>query len=177
MNRKILFQVAAPALLIGLLLVGACLVSAWSIDRLQMGLARILSRNVASIQAARDLENKMRQLRYHSLIYVYRPAPDYLAQVQHDEQGFEEALAQARATANTPEEDTYLEGVRDRVGLPPVPRRDGPAAPPGGRVGAAHQLPAAGRVSPHPAHRHPLPGAVARQSAPSHQGAFWGFRG
>src|SRR3954451_23534568 len=86
MNRKILFQVAAPALLIGLLLVGACLVSAWSIHRLQTGLANILSDNVASIQAARDLENKVRQLRYHSLLYLLKPTGDSLGQIRRDEQ-------------------------------------------------------------------------------------------
>src|SRR5437773_1518698 len=52
MNRKILFQVAAPAIVIGLLLVGTCLVSAWSIDRLQTNLTQILSRNVAGAEAA-----------------------------------------------------------------------------------------------------------------------------
>jgi signal transduction histidine kinase len=101
MNRKILFQVAAPALLIGLLLVGTCLVGAWSIQRLQNNLSRILSRNVASLQAALELENSLRQLRYHSLLYLTGPSEESLKQIEQDESNFETALRQAREAAHT----------------------------------------------------------------------------
>ena len=52
MNRSILLPVTAPAVLIGLFLCGTCLVSAWYIHRLQTNMANVLSRNVASLQAA-----------------------------------------------------------------------------------------------------------------------------
>src|SRR5581483_8327358 len=91
MNRKILFQVTAPAILVGLLLAGACLVSAWYIQRLQRKLSRFLSQNVASVEAALELENAVRQLRYHSLVDLTEPRPPS-KDVEKDEQKFEAAL-------------------------------------------------------------------------------------
>jgi signal transduction histidine kinase len=111
MNRKILFQVAAPAVLVGLLLLGTCLVSAWSIQRLQANLGRILSRNVASLQAALELENSMRQLRYHSFLYLQRPTAQSLGKIASDEEDFTHALARARAAAHTPQENALLEKI------------------------------------------------------------------
>jgi signal transduction histidine kinase len=111
MNRKILFQVTAPAILVGLLLAGACLVSALSIQRLQRNLSRILSQNVASLAAALELENKVRQLRYHSLLYLTEPNPANRAIITDDEQKFEEALGEARQAANTPQEVEYVEKI------------------------------------------------------------------
>jgi signal transduction histidine kinase len=111
MNRKILFQVTAPAILIGLLLAGTCLVSAWSIQRLQRNLSSILSQNVASLEAALELENKLRQLRYHSLLYLTKPTAPGLAEIKADEKDFEHALHQAQQAANTPEEVEYVRAI------------------------------------------------------------------
>jgi signal transduction histidine kinase len=112
MNRKILFQVAAPAVLIGLLLVGSCLVSAWSIQRLQTNLGHILSRNVASLQAALELENTMRRLRYYSMLYLTGPSPEGLAQIEGFEQDFARALARARRAAHAAQESDYLDEIQ-----------------------------------------------------------------
>jgi signal transduction histidine kinase len=111
MNRKILFQVTAPAILVGLLLAGACLVSALSIQRLQRNLSRILSQNVASLAAALELENRVRQLRYHSLLYLTEPNLANRASITDDEQKFEAALGEARQAANTPQEAEYVEKI------------------------------------------------------------------
>jgi signal transduction histidine kinase len=134
MNRKILFQVTAPAILVGLLLAGACLVSALSIQRLQRNLSRILSQNVASLEAALELENKVRQLRYHSLLYLTDPGPANRAVIKQDEQNFEEALEKARQAANTPQEAEYVAKIargfgqyRDEMAhLRQQVKRDGP---------------------------------------------------
>jgi signal transduction histidine kinase len=111
MNRKIIFQVAAPAVLIGLLLVGTCLVGAWSIQRLQSNLGHILSRNVASLQAALQLENTMRRLRYHSLLYLTHPTAAGIAQIDDEEREFAQALDNARVAAHTALETTYLDKI------------------------------------------------------------------
>jgi two-component system sensor histidine kinase HydH len=111
MNRKILFQVAAPAIVIGLLLVGTCLVGAWSISRLQTNLTQILSRNVASVEAALELENTIRRYRYFSLLYLTRPAPPTLAKLERLEREFQEALDKARQAAHTPQENEDLEQI------------------------------------------------------------------
>ena len=56
MSRRIMIQVTAPAVVIGLLLCVTCLVSAWYINRLQQNLANVHSQNVASLEAALELE-------------------------------------------------------------------------------------------------------------------------
>src|SRR5262245_23937464 len=109
MNRSILFQVTAPAILTGLVLVGVCLGAAWSVHRLQGNLAYILSDNVMSVQASLDLENAVRQMRYHSLLYLMHPTPGTLAQIETDELAFEDALDRAVESANSPEEDALLD--------------------------------------------------------------------
>jgi signal transduction histidine kinase len=108
MRRKILFQVAAPAVVVGLLLVGGCIVGAWSIQRLQTNLTRILSRNVASAQAALELENTMRRLRYYSLLYLTHPTAADLATIRKQERAFDEAFEKAREAAHTDREQYYL---------------------------------------------------------------------
>jgi two-component system sensor histidine kinase HydH len=111
MNRKILFQVAAPAIVIGLLLVGTCLVGAWSISRLQTNLTQILTRNVASLQAALELENTMRRLRYYSLLYLTHPTEPALSQIRDLEQDFAADLDRARQAAQTAEQESYLNKI------------------------------------------------------------------
>ena len=78
MSRRILFQVSAPAVLIGVLLLGTCLASVWSINRLQANLAQILSEHVTSLEAAQEIEIKLRQLRFHAFLFVIDPTPAQL---------------------------------------------------------------------------------------------------
>lgn len=111
MKHKILLQVAAPAIILGLLLVGTSLVSAWSIHRLQGNLASILRENVSSVQASLDLENSTRQMRYHSLLYLIRPTAEGLVQIEEDEARFEGAFELAQVSANTPEEEALLRKI------------------------------------------------------------------
>jgi two-component system, NtrC family, sensor histidine kinase HydH len=101
MSRRIFLQVTAPAVLIGLLLCGTCLACAWYISRLQATTARIVSENVASLQAAQELEMHVRQLRYHCFVYLLDPQPHRLAPIETDEQNFEKALGVARRLAGT----------------------------------------------------------------------------
>lgn len=112
MSRKILIQVAAPALIVGLLLVGTCVVSAWSIHRLQTNLVSIVSENVASLQAALELENKIRELRYHSLLYCQAPSEQVRTRIKEDEAAFEKALQGIDKVATLREERDYLEKIR-----------------------------------------------------------------
>ena len=74
-NPKILIRVTAPAVVIGLLF-RACLVGVFYVTRLQANMSDILSRNVASLQAAQELEIRVRQLRFHNLLYlIWNPVP------------------------------------------------------------------------------------------------------
>jgi signal transduction histidine kinase len=116
MPRKILFQVAAPAVVVGLLLVGTCVIGAWSVQRLQRNLTHILSRNVASLQAALELENSMRRLRYHSLLYLTRPSADELTQITDEEHAFDAALDRAREAAHTDRERRDIAAIEAGYG-------------------------------------------------------------
>jgi hypothetical protein len=109
MNHRLFLRVAAPALVIGLLLLGTCLASIRYIDRLQANLAEILAENVTGLQATQELEIRVRQLRFHTMIYLMDPRPARLEPVAADEASFEKALAVAHA-ASTSDEDRQLVG-------------------------------------------------------------------
>jgi signal transduction histidine kinase len=111
MNRKILLQVTMPAVLIGLLLFGACAVSAWYVNRLQKNLADILAQNVTSQRKVQELEIRIRQLRYHSFLYLIDPSPDRQGHIAEDHHNFEAALSEARTVALSPEELDLLQQI------------------------------------------------------------------
>jgi signal transduction histidine kinase len=108
MNRRILFQVTAPALLIGLLLLAACLASAWYINHLQANLARFRSESVNSLLAAQELEMDLRQFRYHDLLYLGHPTPERRARAEEDHRNFEQALHQALESARSDQEQALI---------------------------------------------------------------------
>src|SRR5438270_11516216 len=87
-NRRILLQVAGPAVGVGLLLLAVCLVSAWQINRLQANMAHLLQRDVAALEAAQELEIQLRRLRFHSFIYLLDPAPARQAPIDDAEREF-----------------------------------------------------------------------------------------
>ena len=105
MNRRLLLQVTAPAVGIGILLVGVCLASLWSINRLQANLNSILAGNVTQLEAAAELEVKLRQLRFHTFLYVMDPTPARLRPIEEDEDGFEAALSVVRRPARPEDAD------------------------------------------------------------------------
>jgi signal transduction histidine kinase len=111
MNRKILLQVTAPAVVIGLLLFGTCLASAWYINRLQSNMARILADNVASLQAAQELEISVRQLRFHGFLYLIDQRPERLGRIEEDHRNFERALLSARQASDRPEERMCVQEI------------------------------------------------------------------
>jgi signal transduction histidine kinase len=113
MNRRLLIQITAPPVLIGLLLFAVCLVSAWYVNRLQANLTSILAHNVTSMTAAQELETSVRQLRFHSFLYVIDPAPARLDDIHKDEQAFEEGLQQAEANATTAAEKAAVLAIRE----------------------------------------------------------------
>jgi signal transduction histidine kinase len=110
-NRKILLQVAGPTVGVGLLLLAVCLVSAWQINRLQANMARLLTRNVASLAAAQELEIHLRRLRFHSFIYLLEPTPERQQPIENDQRDFEATLERARVAVATDEERDLLQKI------------------------------------------------------------------
>ncbi len=113
MNRRILLQVTAPAMVIGLLLLAACLAGAWYTNRLQKDLTRIRTKNVISLQAAQKLEISLRQLRFHSFLYLLDPKPIRLEPIQDDHDAFEKALRLAKESVQTSEEGEYVTQIEE----------------------------------------------------------------
>jgi signal transduction histidine kinase len=112
-NRRILVQVTLPAILIGSLLLGACIVSLDSLHRLQINRSRILSSDVASLLAAQELQTRLRQLRFHSMLEVMEPTPARKKVVDTDHQEFEVALKHAREAASQPEDLRLLQAIQE----------------------------------------------------------------
>jgi signal transduction histidine kinase len=110
-NRKILLQVAGPTVGVGLLLLAVCLVSAWQINRLQANIAHLLTRNVASLEAAQELEIHLRRLRFHSFIYLLEPTPERQAPIESDQRDFEATLKSVQAIVATDEERALLHKI------------------------------------------------------------------
>lgn len=133
MNRRLLIQITTPAVLIGAILLVACLVSAWYITRLQSGLGSVLTHNVASMRAAQHLEMSAHKLRLHSLMYLIDPNRDLKEQIDNDQRDFEEWLQTAESTAvSTAEQaavvmigDGYTRFQQSLSGLTALAERDG----------------------------------------------------
>jgi signal transduction histidine kinase len=113
LNRRILIQVATPAVFIGLLLCATCLACAWYVNRLQSNFANILAQNVSSMQAAQQLEISARQLRFHCFLYLIDPDPSVLHDIQDDQQVFEKWLGQAEQAAHTPDESALVQAIKE----------------------------------------------------------------
>jgi two-component system sensor histidine kinase HydH len=112
-NRTILLQVAGPAVGLGLLLLAVCLVGAWQINRLQENMTHVLGRNVASLEAAQQLEIQLNRLRFYSLVYLLDPAPQSLGPIEGAEQALEGALARASDAAVGDENRRLLQQIAD----------------------------------------------------------------
>jgi signal transduction histidine kinase len=111
-SRKILIQVSAPTVLIGLALFIACLVSAWWISRLQRDLARILSREVTSLQVAQDLQSRVRSLRFHSFLNLIDQEHKEDEPIRKADRAVADQLERAEKVVRSPQERAYLEAIR-----------------------------------------------------------------
>jgi signal transduction histidine kinase len=103
LNRRILLQVTMPAVLISLALFAICLLGVRSINQLQENRAQILHQNVRSLQAAQELEIRLRQLRFHSFLFVMDPSAKREKPIALDHDEFEAALKKAKNTNSVPE--------------------------------------------------------------------------
>jgi two-component system, NtrC family, sensor histidine kinase HydH len=113
MNRRILIQLTAPTVLIGAVLFGACMASVWLINHLQANLAQILQQNVASLEAAQELEIQLRQLRFHSFLLIIDPTDKRRELVERDHAGFEKAMSKVRQAATQPNEKALVQQIED----------------------------------------------------------------
>jgi two-component system, NtrC family, sensor histidine kinase HydH len=110
-TRRILLQVTLPFTLVGFVFLGFSFLGVWSINRLQENRARIISTNVRKLQASLQMEIRLRQFRFHSVLMLIEAAPKRREVAGHDRAQFEEAFATANDLAELPEERRLLEEV------------------------------------------------------------------
>ena len=110
-HRHILLQVTIPAVLVGLGFLAACLIGVGRINRLQKNRVVLLTRNVRSLQAAQEMEVRLRQLRLHSLLYVMDPSPARRSAVEEAHRQYQAAYQRAVAAAHLPKERELLEKI------------------------------------------------------------------
>ncbi|MCI0463088.1 MAG: HAMP domain-containing histidine kinase [Gemmataceae bacterium] len=112
MSRRMFVKVTAPTITIGVLLLGACLASAWYITQMQANLTSILTDNVAGLHAAQQLEIHARKLRHHCYVFLLTNDKKVLGEIAADEARFEKWLERARAAAHTASELRHVEQIR-----------------------------------------------------------------
>jgi signal transduction histidine kinase len=113
MNRRILIQVTAPAAIIGFILLGTCLVSAWFVSQLQINRSTILSQNVTTLESAQQLEILLRRLHFYCFLYLIDPDQSLLGQIDTVNEQFQQRMDEAVQTAATREESDYLKQIQD----------------------------------------------------------------
>jgi signal transduction histidine kinase len=87
---------AWPMVVIGGLLALACLASTWYIHHLQSDMTRAIRQDAAGREAAQELQIRLRQLRFHSVMAAADPSPARLAYVEEDRDLVNAALIVAR---------------------------------------------------------------------------------
>jgi two-component system, NtrC family, sensor histidine kinase HydH len=111
MNRKVILRFTIPSLVVGLAFFAVCLVSIRYMHRLQTNLTNVLSENVGSLQAAQELEIRVRQLRFHTLLYLLDPKAEKLGPVEEDQAYFEQSLETARQVSRTDDEKAQIQAI------------------------------------------------------------------
>jgi two-component system, NtrC family, sensor histidine kinase HydH len=109
MNRRLRLLVNSPALLLGIGLVGACVVSLWAIGSVQSKLQESFQHHVASLRAAHDMEVTVRRLRLDALLERMEPNDAHRASIQADHRAFDNALHRVRELSGP--EDRELIGA------------------------------------------------------------------
>jgi signal transduction histidine kinase len=113
MNRKLLLQVTAPTVIIGLLLFAVCLVGVWFTVRSQRSLTDVLSQEVVSMQAAQELEIRVRQLRFRDFLNLVDPAHAQKEPLDEAHRNFEKALDTARQAAHNDRQRAAVVAIGD----------------------------------------------------------------
>jgi signal transduction histidine kinase len=111
MNRKLLVQVTAPTMVIALVLFAVCLLGVWYTLRSHRNQSRLLSQEIATMQAAEELEVRVRQLRFRHLANLVSPGEHWPQQISIASNELEKALARVTEVAKSPREQLAVEAV------------------------------------------------------------------
>jgi signal transduction histidine kinase len=113
MKQFLFGRYSGPFVVLGGLVAVACLASIWYINRLQDGLARAVRHDAARMAAAEELQIRLRQLRFHSLMAAADPSSSRQRLVDDDRSLVGSALAAARRECDA-EDDLRLLDATER---------------------------------------------------------------
>ena len=130
MHRHQLLAYAWPVVTLGGLLAAACLASIWYINRLQADLGATLGSNAESLRAAQELQIRLRQLRFRSVVYAAEPSAGRRSELLEDVASVETALDAARRSCGAADRE-LLDVIEHgyRVYAASLPTRRQPAPP------------------------------------------------
>jgi two-component system, NtrC family, sensor histidine kinase HydH len=111
MGQFLFSRFSGPLVALGGLVAVACLGSTWYLNRLQSDLARTVRHDASQMEAANELQIRLRQLRLHSVMFAADPAPARQRQVAEDRLLVAAALVEARDACHAPEDVSLLETI------------------------------------------------------------------
>lgn len=131
MHSLIFSRFSGPLVALGSLVAAACLGSTWYLDRLPSDLAHAVRRHTAQLEAADELQLRLRQLRLQAVMFAADPSPARRVQLEEADDSVGESLAEIREACRAPEDLPLLENIergyaqyeaRLRADVPPAGR-------------------------------------------------------
>ncbi len=138
MSQFLFGRFSGPLVALGGLVAVACLGSTWYLNRLRSDLARTVRHDAAQLEAANELQVRLRQLRQHSVMLAADPSPVRERQVIDDRRLVAESMAETRAACHAPDDVALLEVIER--GYREYEERLGADTPPDGRALAGAEL-------------------------------------
>lgn len=100
-----------PLTAVGGLFALAGLGGIWAVSRQQEGLAHLVRRDAGRVQAAEALQVRLRQLRFHSVMFAADPTPARWTVLTDDRREVDAALAVARHDSDDPDDVALLDRI------------------------------------------------------------------
>src|SRR5262245_5340461 len=112
MQTRLVARLTAPVIVVSGLLILVALAAAWYVRDSQRTISTVIASNVASVQAAQELEISFREIHVQFDRYLITLDRKHLESVPVLRNRTAAALAEAEAEAATPQEQTLMKRVR-----------------------------------------------------------------
>jgi two-component system sensor histidine kinase HydH len=111
MQTRLVVRLTAPVIAVSAILILVALAAAWYVRESQRTISTVIASNVASVQAAQELEISFREIHVQFDRYLITLKPDHLRSVPALRKRSAAALAEATAAAGTPQEQLLMKQV------------------------------------------------------------------
>lgn len=112
MTPSLIGRLTAPVAALALLLLVLAVGSAWYVHNLQKSASELIASNVASMQAAQELEISLREVRTQFTRYLLTQDEGHLKAIPRQKQRTADALAEAERAALSADEQILMKRVR-----------------------------------------------------------------